>query len=172
MADEKSKEPAEQKADSIPLHKRMKDTVILDMALKKENHAIRFYSALVDYVEREDSRRLLNQLIEEEKGHFKLLSEILVTGNYEKIGAPTEQESLEMTDHLVREEIDRAASPREIVKLAIRKEEASEEFYLSRLHFIQDARLRELYGRLAEEEANHRKKLLKGYDDLIIMNIV
>ncbi len=172
MADEKSKEPGQQKPGPIPLHKRMKDTVILDMALKKENHAITFYTALLDYVEQEGSKKLLNQLIEEETRHFKLLSEVLVTGHYEKLGAPSEHESLEMTDHLVQEEIHRASSPQEIIKLAIRKEEAAEEFYLSRIQFIDDARLKELYRRLAEEESNHRKKLLHGYDDLIIMSTV
>jgi rubrerythrin len=172
MTDDESKEPEEQKPGALPLHKRMKDTVILDMALKKEDHSIRFYTALLEYVEQQDSQKLLSQLIEEEKRHFKVLSEVLVTGNYENLGAPTEHDSLEMTDHLVSEEIDRASSPQEIVKLAIRKEEASEEFYLSRIHFIQDAQLKELYRRLAEEEANHRKRLLNGYDDLIIMNTV
>ncbi len=172
MADDENREPGKQEVGPIPLQKRMKDTVILDMALKKEDHAIRFYTALLDYVEQEDSKKLLKQLIEEEKGHFKLLSQVLVTGNYAKVGAPSGHESLEMTDHLVREEIHRTSSPQEIVKLAIRKEEAAEEFYLSRIHFIQDERLKELYRRLAEEEANHRRKLLNGYDDLIIMNIV
>jgi rubrerythrin len=149
-----------------------RDWVSLDMAMRKENYSVQLYKALYDFVEREDARELLRRLIEEEKVHFNLLREVMLTGDYAKLGVPSEVKSLEMTDYLIKEEIRRSSKPEEIVKLAIRREEESEEFYLSRVNLIQDNNLKNLYQRFAQEEANHRKKLLRSYDDLIIMNIV
>jgi rubrerythrin len=147
------------------------DDVALDMALKRENFSIKFYEALLALVEKESAKALLHHLIEEEKRHFSLLSDALVRGGYEKIGVPKGRESLEMTDYLIRKEIKSSSGPEELMRLAIRREEAAEEFYLSRINYIQDKKLKDLYQRLADEEGNHRKTLLSGYDDLMIMDI-
>ncbi len=59
------------------------DWVSLDMAMRKEDYSVQLYKALYDFVEREESRELLRRLIEEEKGHFNLLREVMLTGNSE-----------------------------------------------------------------------------------------
>jgi len=146
------------------------DAVILNMAMKKEDYSIRLYQAMAGFVEREDSKSILTHLIQEETSHFNLLREALMTGKYEKIGAPSDEKSLEMTDYLIKEELKRFSKPEDIVKLAIRREEEAEEFYLSRVHLVQDMKLKSLYQRLAQEETNHRQKLLRGYDDLMVMH--
>ncbi|PIX86724.1 MAG: hypothetical protein COZ32_01845 [Nitrospirae bacterium CG_4_10_14_3_um_filter_53_41] len=138
--------------------------------MKKEDYSIRLYQAMAGFVEREDSKSILTHLIQEETSHFNLLREALMTGKYEKIGAPSDEKSLEMTDYLIKEELKRFSKPEDIVKLAIRREEEAEEFYLSRVHLVQDMKLKSLYQRLAQEETNHRQKLLKGYDDLMVMH--
>jgi len=147
------------------------DTVILDMAMRKEAYAIRFYQALFDFVERGDSRKLLKHLIEAENNHYHLLKEVMLSGQYEKIGGYMEESSLEITDYLIKEEIRKSSGPKDVVKLAIRREEEAEEFYLSRMQYIQDDKLKDLYQRLAKEEGNHRQTLLSGYDNLVLMNI-
>ena len=146
------------------------DAVILDMAMKKEDYSIRLYKVIFSFMEREDSKSILKNLIEEETGHYNLLREAMITGKYEKIGAPSDEKSLEMSDYLIKEELKKFSKPEEIVKLAIRREEEAEEFYLSRFHLVQDTKLKSLYQRLAQEETNHRQKLLKGYDDLMVMH--
>lgn len=147
------------------------DAVILEMAMRKEDYSVKLYQALFEFVHRDDSKTLLKHLIADERKHFSLLREAMVTGNYDKVGVPLEAESLEMTDYLLKEDLRRSATPQEIVKMAIRREEESEEFYLSRVPLVQAGNLRDLYQRLAREETNHREKLLKGYDDLILMRL-
>jgi rubrerythrin len=147
------------------------DVMILDMAMRKEEYSIRLYKALFDFVEREDAKAILKHLIEEETDHYRLLNEVMSTGRYEKIGMPSDEKSLELTDYLIKEEIRKSSGPKEVIKLAIRREEESEEFYLSRIHYIQDEKLKELYESLAKEEGNHRQKLLNDYDNLVIMKI-
>jgi rubrerythrin len=161
-----------EKADAAnkPSPELSREAVILDLAMKKEEYSVRLYKALFEFVEREDSRKLLKHLIEEESEHYKLLRAAMITGSYDKLGVPFEGESLEMTDYLIKKELRKSSKPEDIVKFAIRREEESEEFYLSRLYFVEDEDLKTLYQRLAREEGNHRKKLMGGYDDLVIMN--
>lgn len=154
-----------------PNPKAASDDVILDMALKKEDYSVRFYDALREVVEDPEAKRLLSHLMDEERRHFRLLSDTLVHGGYEKIGVPVDRKSLEMTDYLIRKEIQSTSGPADIMRLAIRREEAAEEFYLSRINYIQDKKLKDLYRRLAAEEGGHRKKLLSGYDDLMITDV-
>lgn len=153
--------------DPIPHHTSPDDdAVILKMAMRKEEFSILFYEVLFKIVERADTKALLRDLIKEEKGHFKMLREAMLTGNRKKIGIPLEPESLEMTDYLVSEDIDHESKPIDIVRLAIRREEDAEEFYLGRIGALQDKDLKKLYQRLAQEEINHKKKWMKIYDDL------
>ncbi|MEK6777686.1 MAG: ferritin family protein [bacterium] len=171
MKESNHKENARQRGSiSETFFKTAGDAVILSMALKKEEYSINLYKAMFSFVEREDSKSILKNLIEEETEHFNLLREALVMGRYDKIGIPSEEKSLEMPDYLIKEELKKFSKPEEIVKLAIRREEEAEEFYLSRIHFIENTTLKNLYQRLAQEETNHRQKLLKGYDDLMFMH--
>ncbi|MDX1764218.1 MAG: ferritin family protein [bacterium] len=151
-----------------PNPKAVSDDVILDMALKKEDYSVRFYQAVMELVEDGEAKRILSHLIEEERRHFRLLSDALIHGGYDKIGVPVERNSLEMTDYLIKKEIENTSGPADIMRLAIRREEAAEEFYLSRINYIKDKKLKDLYSRLAAEEGGHRKTLLSGYDDLMI----
>jgi len=142
--------------------------VVLEQAVRKEEYSIRLYGALRDFVTRDSAKALLTELIAEERGHLRLVREALLLGRIRKIGTVEAPPALEMPDYLVREEIRSSAGPAALIRLAIRREEEAEEFYLGRAGLLRNHGLAELYLRLAREEAAHRSRLLAGYDDLVI----
>lgn len=147
------------------------DILILEIALRKEQYSIQMYKAMRDFVQREDSKKLLDYLILDEEHHYQILNKARLTRDYRGIGGPVVERSLEIPDYIVKQDIRSNSGPEEIVKMAIRREDEAEEFYLGRIGFISNSELKALYRRLAEEEAAHRQKLLAMYDDLIIMNL-
>ncbi len=145
------------------------DAQILEMAMRKEKVAADFYGTLAKIVEREDSRRLLTHLKEEEERHYGLLRNAMMSGDNSAVGSGTETAHMGLADFQEEKEIDPQSSPADILKLAIRREEEAEEFYLGRAHTLQDHDLAQLYHKLALEEKNHRAKLMHIYEEQLNM---
>jgi rubrerythrin len=141
------------------------DGEILELAIIKEIEANKFYTALAQRVTDPQMRKFFEELAGEELAHKeKLELEIIKTG---RAATPTEDLELKAdTDFHI------PAGPLEItykdmLVMAMQKEEASFRLYVDLVGRITDPNSRETLLALAQEEVRHKLRFETEYDLLL-----
>jgi rubrerythrin len=142
------------------------DYEILRIAIAKEVEAYNFYLALADYVKDQNTRIAFESMAQEELVHKDKLELELM-----KIGRTTEVEQ-----NPLRPErsyiISNSPEPldidyKDMLLLAIEKEEAAFKMYVKMAEGVKDEKSREMILSLAQEEVKHKLRFQIEYDALL-----
>jgi len=141
---------------------------ILEYAIAREVDANRFYLTLAARTENPEIRKVFEDLAEEELEHkAKLELEVMKTGRT----VPVEQARELNTDEepvFDRPELD--MDYKDMLRLAIEKEEAAFRTYVNLVPNVQDQEAREVLLAIAQEEVKHKLRFEIEYDMLLKKN--
>ncbi|MCD4817351.1 MAG: ferritin family protein [Candidatus Cloacimonetes bacterium] len=139
---------------------------IIDFAIGREEIAVFFYLDLQKKAKFAALSEILGEFAEMERGHMMILMKIRENG-LSKV-KPKEVEDLHISDYIVSAEPSDDMSYQDILTIAIKREEAAAILYSNMAEMINDAELKNLFKKLAAEEAGHKLKFEKIYDDEIL----
>jgi rubrerythrin len=140
------------------------DHEIWEYAIQREIEAYHFYMALSEIVTSQNMKQTLKELAKEELEHKdKLELEILKTGHVVRIGQEKPELSLE---NYVDSNLGSLANMeyKDILVLAIQKEEASFRTYVNMVSLVHDQKSREALMAIAQEEVKHKYRFEIEYD--------
>jgi rubrerythrin len=141
---------------------------IIDFAIQGEKSAVKFYHDLQTLVTFKAKKELLREYEEIEKGHVEVLEKlrqnVFETG---EIKVP-EVTSLKISDYLLEVEPSADMSYQDIIITAMKKEEQAQKLYTDLASQSEDERAKQVFLRLAAEEAKHKVYFEKVYDDEIL----
>jgi len=138
---------------------------IVREAMRKEADAATFYEMASERA-KPGVDKMFKELAEEERGHKKMLEELDVT-------RLKSQQFDEVTDLNIGEYLEDIPYSNdmdypEILRYAIKSEEKSHNLYLRSAEKCQDPDLKKLFQMLAQEEAKHKLKFEKMYEDDVL----
>ena len=140
----------------------------LAVAIKKEIEAFYLYMSTSKKVASSGTKKMLEELAEQEQGHQRLLEKVLKEEKYEGLGANIPKISLGIAEFLVASDLKKNASPQEVMIFAMKEEEKAFNFYSDlKAHFV-GTKIEGLFARLASEEKGHKIKLEKEYEENIL----
>lgn len=141
---------------------------IIEFGIQREREAVTFYQDLQDKVKFKSQKEMLKELEMMERGHITVLSNILDKGP-EKI-VHKDIEDLHISEYLVKEEPSGELTYQDILIVAMKREEASTKLYKDLAERFKGTNTESVFARLAEEEAGHKLKFEKLYDEDILKN--
>jgi rubrerythrin len=139
---------------------------IIHFAIDKEVRAFNFYKEASQVAKYSGVRELFLDLTKEEEKHWKLL-EKLDLGKIAKVKIE-QVPDLKISDYMVEIEFKPDLSYAEILRVAMKMEEHSLKLYSDMSESNRDEELKKLFTLLANEEAKHKLRLEKIYDEEIL----
>ncbi len=140
----------------------LKDALLF--AMDKEKKANELYLLFRGKVKDDAARALLQELADQEMGHWKMIREALDSGSVEGIGAKAKVRDIQVSDYMVEIELTPDSSPQDIMVFAMQMEKKAMEFYGGLLAQYRGTDLEALFSRLAREEMRHKEILEKEYE--------
>jgi rubrerythrin len=140
---------------------------IIDFAIIREKQAVKFYQVLQQTVKFEGQRQLMTEFEKMEQGHIGILQGI----RQKKTAAMADVsmvQNLRISDYLVEGDIHENITYQEIIILAMKREQKALLLYTSLAGRMTDAGTKQLFMKLAAEEAKHKLHFEKIYDDEIL----
>ena len=139
---------------------------IIQFAIDKEIEAFNFYTGASQNAKYSGGKELFLSLAKEEEGHRKLLENL----NMEKVSQKRIEKvpDLHISDYMVEVEMNPGLSYADTLRIAMKREEKSLKLYNDMKDSNTDENLKKLFTLLANEEAKHKLKLEKIYDDEIL----
>lgn len=134
---------------------------ILDFAITREAEAIQLYSDLARKVEKPELRSALEGFIREELEHKEKLETEKAEGvvlKDEEVG------NLGIAEYVEGGEARPDMSYKDLLILAMKKEDTSVKLYNDLAKISQDEKLRDMFLLLAQEEAEHKLRFELEYD--------
>ncbi|MBN2456515.1 MAG: ferritin family protein [Sedimentisphaerales bacterium] len=142
------------------------DNEIWELAIHREVEAYDFYMTLAQRIDNPEMQKIFKDLANEELEHkAKLELEILKTGRT----LPLEQQFPNSTTYYRSGNIDSQLKMdyKDLLLLAIQKEEASFRTYINLLSNVYDQASRDVLLAIAEEEVKHKLRFEIEYDMLL-----
>ncbi|HEC81206.1 MAG TPA: rubrerythrin [Thermoplasmatales archaeon] len=138
---------------------------ILDFAIRKEEEAYEFYKSLSEKV-RPHMKEVFEGFAKEELGHRNKLikvkeGKLVLKPSFRKI------DDLKISEYLVDIPASPSMSYEKALIVAMKREEASHRLYTILADLTDDDSLRSTFLALAEEEAKHKLRVEKEYDDFL-----
>jgi len=138
---------------------------ILDFAIDREKEAVQFYRDLQNEAHFADQKAFLSELECMEKGHI-----VMVESLRQKL--PTEMQIKQVPNLLISEylisDVDHLnLTYQNILIKAMKREEMSLKLYTEMSRKFPDSALSTVFAKLASEEAGHKYKFEKLYDEWI-----
>ena len=133
----------------------------LDFTINSEIEAHNFYMKLSEFVEKPEMAKVLSDMALEELGHKKKL-EAVKAGDIEI--AEEEVSNLGIADNMEDVIPDAKLNYIDLLVMAIKKEEAARKLYSDLAIISQGQELKDIFLKLAQEEANHKLRLEVEYD--------
>lgn len=140
---------------------------ILQFAIEKEEEAIQFYTELQEMVSFKSKIELLQNLADMERGHIKILENIRNQATAANVGVP-KVENLSISEYIVDVEPSPNMSYQDILIIAMKREEKASQLYTNLAEETTDGEIKNLFLRLAAEEAGHKLHFEKIYDEEIL----
>ncbi|MBN1347998.1 ferritin family protein [candidate division KSB1 bacterium] len=137
----------------------------LKVAINAEINAYNLYMNTRDKVSNAGTKTMLKELADQELGHRKLLENVLAKENYEVLGRSIPQQSQGISDFLVVSELQKDASPQDVIIFAMNEEQKAFRFYSDLQAYFKGSQLETLFSNLAGEEQQHKLKLEKEYEE-------
>ncbi len=138
----------------------------LNFAIEREKEAVSFYQDLQEKAKFTAHKQMLKELEDMEKGHIEILQSILSKG-VEDI-EEKKVKNLKISDYIVKPEEEQVTSYQDILIIAMKREEHSKKLYEDIAGGVSDAKLKKVFLRLSSEEAEHKLKFEKLYDEMIL----
>ena len=145
------------------------DMAAVRVAMEAEKDAYQSYSKAAKKTKNPKGREMLQQLSEFEMNHYRRLKDLLKSLQekgewilYEGTSIKKRAVSLKMQKPKGEEQL----SDMDALKMAVREEKKAQAYYQSMAELTQDPRGRDMYKRLASEEALHEKLLNDQYYSL------
>jgi len=142
-------------------------TEILDFAIEKEIEAVEFYSSLAQKEAFSGADKMFEEFAEEEKKHQKLLEDFKekgITKSMEEYGLKWITD-IKRSDYVVDLEYEPDMGYKEILMLAMKREEKALKLYNEFLDQADTKDSKKLFKILCQEEAKHKLALETMYDD-------
>ena len=139
---------------------------VINFAIAGEKEAIKFYQELQKKVKFQAQIEMLKEFEDMEKGHVLILENIRNKG-FKEIEIK-EVTDLHISDYIVDVEPSEDMNYQDILIIAMKKEEKANKLYNEMANNFPDTELEQLFRRLAAEEAEHKLKFEKLYDDEIL----
>ena len=139
---------------------------VVDFAIAGEKDAIKFYQELQEKVKFQAQIEMLKEFEDMEKGHVVILENIRNKG-FKEIEIK-EVTDLHISDYIVDVEPSENMNYQDILIIAMKKEEKANKLYTEMANNFPGTELEQLFRRLAAEEAEHKLKFEKLYDDEIL----
>lgn len=138
---------------------------IVRQAIRKEADAAMFYQMASERA-KPGMNKMFEQLADEERGHKKMLEDLDMAKlrSYEFREVP----DLKISEYLEDIGYSRDMDYQEILTYAMKSEEKSRNFYLRSAEGCGDPDLKKLFQMLAQEEARHKLKFEKMYEDDVL----
>jgi rubrerythrin len=134
---------------------------VLNFAIGREIEAQAFYLKLADFVETPEMAKVFSDLASEELEHKAKLEAVKagqITIDEEKVG------NLGITDHVKSVEPHAKMSYVDMLVVGMKKEEISRKLYSDLAEATQMQELKEIFLKLAKEEAEHKLRFEIEYD--------
>ena len=139
---------------------------ILDFAIAREEKAARFYSDLAGGTQNPAMRQVFEDFAREELGHKAKLTTI----KRRKSLMPSAERvmDLKIADYLGEVEPKENMNYQDTLILAMKREKAAFKLYTDLAAAADDAKLREAFLALAQEEAKHKLRFEIEYDEHVL----
>lgn len=138
---------------------------ILDFAVQREQEAVSFYRELQEEVKFADQIQMLKELEAMEMGHIVVIENIRRKGLSET--EIKKVPNLKISEYLTSDVDDLDLTYQNVLIKAMKREEASTKLYTEMSIRFQDNEISTLFRTLAAEEAQHKYKFEKIYDEWI-----
>jgi rubrerythrin len=139
---------------------------VLQFAIDKEIEAFNFYTEASKNAKYSGGKDLFLSLAKEEEGHRRLLENL----SMEKVSQKRIESvpDLHISDYMVEVEMKPDLSYAEMLRIAMKREEKSLKLYNDMKESNTDEDLKRLFALLSNEEAKHKLRLEKIYDEEIL----
>ena len=138
----------------------------LDFAIGKEIEARDLYASLAARMNRDDMREVFLEFSREEDGHRAKLE--AVKGGKQLVHAERKIQDLKIGDYLIDVEPSDNMTYQEALILAMKAEKAAYKLYSDLAAQATDGAMQALFNGLANEEAKHKLRFEREYDDNIL----
>jgi rubrerythrin len=138
---------------------------VVQFAIEKEIGTFHLYALCGRIAQYSGAKELFEELANEEEGHRRLLENLSI-GKVDQAKLEPVQD-LRISDYLIEVECKPDSSYAEILRLVMKNEEHSVKLYHDLKASCRDEGLRKLFAFLAQEEAKHKLKFEKLYDEEI-----
>ena len=136
---------------------------VLDFAIQNEQDASDFYTELASKMEKPYMKQAFEGFAAEERGH-KAKLEAVKKGQIAKL-TKAKVLDLKIGDYLVEQKPSASMDYQSALILAMKQEKAAFRLYTDLAASTDDAKIRELFLGLAQEEAKHKLRFEVEYDD-------
>ena len=139
---------------------------IIAFAIDKEQEAVELYGDLAERAQSPSGKILFKELADMERGHKTKLEKLDM--GYFSSQDLKQPEDLKIADYLVDVELTPDATYQDIVLFAAKREKAAFDLYtdLARIYITIPA-IKKIFDVLAQEEAYHKLKLEREYDEVV-----
>ena len=145
---------------------------MLNMAMKKEENAYKFYTRALDIAGLANVKDLFEELAAEEKKHQEVITGYIAEQKAkgaewnpaEELG---ETEEVGYTKYLMKTELAEDTTYQDALIVALKREERSYELFSNFYKITRDEGTKNLFKRLMDDEINHLKMIEERYDKVI-----
>ena len=139
---------------------------IIQFALEKEEEAVSFYHQCSELTAQSNMKEAFIEMAEEEEKHVQMLQKF----KPEKVQAVVIKNipNLKISDYIVDMKFDPKMGYKDLLILAMKREEKSVELYSELATKGKQAELVKLFQFLAQEELKHKFRLEKEYDEVVL----
>jgi len=139
---------------------------VIALAINKEEEAARLYEHAQSIAKRSNARAMFEELAKQEWGHKRMLENISQekVADYKVERVP----NLKISDYLVEVAFRPDMDYQDILILAMKREEKANALYTALEAEATDPNAKKLFAMLAQEEANHKLRLEREYDENVL----
>jgi rubrerythrin len=138
---------------------------IIKFAIERELEAAEFYRNLQEKVNTQSSKEMLTTFEKMELGHADILKNLDL--NKMELYKPEKVTNLKLSDYMVEPAVHGEMTFQDILVLAMKREEAANKMYIDLANNSADDSMKNLFLKLATEEAKHKLQLETIYDEEI-----
>ncbi len=142
---------------------------ILERAIKIEEDSYNLYTGAREMVKSEHTRSWLDELAGYELEHKAKLEGLLV-GDVERAIKESQREKvidLKIGDYLVAQPLDTDSDFQDVLLVAIKREQATHDFYASMADLMDTGTIKNLFDLLAQEELKHKNNVETFYEEMV-----
>jgi len=141
---------------------------IIDYAIDKENEAILFYEELKLNEKMPHIIKVLDDIINMEKGHINRIELLRTTGPVDLINK--QLKPLNLSDYyeepVTYENLDYIA----LLQIAMKREDQAKKLYQDLANYSTDIKIREVFLLLSEEESKHKELFEEIYQEYVLID--